>query len=81
MTFPSSGLQKCPETLPKTDIDRDDWFKLDIEAQVEVITRHAQNFALGYFRCAIIHNVSVDAYTESLEARKQWILDNDEPKD
>jgi hypothetical protein len=72
VTFPASALKKCPETLPQTDINEAAWKALTLKEQITVITKHAQGFALGYFKCSILHNTGVDAYQDTLKARQEW---------
>ena len=81
MTFPSSALQLCPDTLPTTEITEDEWYGLDLEGQIQLMTRHAQNFALGYFKCAILHNTGVEAYNDNVKARDEWIASRDADKE
>lgn len=76
VTYPSSALTLCSETLPGTLINEDDWFRLSLEEQIEVLSRHAQKFAIEYFKCSIRHNIGSEAYKDSLNARLKWEEDN-----
>lgn len=60
-SVPASFLVKCPEELPKINLEPDEWKGLDIQQQVRIIINQVgSQWGKEYFRCALRHNAYVE---------------------
>lgn len=65
---PDSLIQKCPESLPKLQLEEETWVTLTGQEQVElIIDKVVTGWAPTYYKCAIKHNRLSDWYTENVK--------------
>lgn len=64
--YPSSALQRCPETLQPINISEPEWEGMEPKEQVQALFEGARRWAEQYFECAIRHNVGAEVYEAQL---------------
>ena len=79
MIYPSSALQRCPETLEAINLSQAEWNALSPNEQLSALNRQGRAWVVQYFKCAIRHNTGADVYEEGLRARDAALSDA-EPK-